>query len=388
MKILVCHNYYKMPGGEDRVFEQESQLLESHGERVERYTVHNDKIDRMNRLSLAAGTLWSRTEAARIRKVIRQTRPDVVHFHNTFPLISPSAYHASRLEGVPVVQTLHNYRLLCIAATLYRDQQVCQDCLGRSLPWPGVRHACYRGSRAQSAVAAGMLALHRSLGTWRKRVDKWIALTEFARQKFIEAGFPADRLAVKPNFAADPGPPDFSRKRPREGLFVGRLTEEKGLSTLVQACRGLDLQMKVIGDGPMASKLGRDSPPNVHWLGAGSARQVSEAMCSSAFLVVPSTWLEPFGLVIAEAFACGLPVIASRIGGMPELVEQGVTGRLFEPGNPNDLRANLKWMIENPGEQRKLGMAARRSYELHYSPWLNYPKLIGIYEQAIEAHVR
>src|SRR3954452_18720116 len=197
MKILVVHNFYQQPGGEDRCLEAEVAMLRAHGDEVIQYTADNDPIDGMNRLKAAARTVWSRPAARELRDLIREHRPAVAHFHNTFPLISPAAYYACRAERVPVVQTLHNFRLLCPNALFFRDGKVCEDCLGKAVPWPGVVHGCYRGSRTATAAVAAMITPHRALGTWREMVDVYIPLTEASRQKFIAGGLPANKLVVK-----------------------------------------------------------------------------------------------------------------------------------------------------------------------------------------------
>ena len=201
MRILTLHNYYQQRGGEAEIFETEAALLESYGHHVIRYTVHNDAIKEMGRLETARATLWNTGSYDAIRALIRTEQPDVAHFHNTFPLISPAAYYAARDEGVPVVQTINNYRLMCPKAFFFREGRVCEDCLGKSFAWPGIAHACYRDSRAASAVVASMLAFHRTKKTWMDLVDVYaLALTEFAREKFIEGGLPAEKLVIKPNF--------------------------------------------------------------------------------------------------------------------------------------------------------------------------------------------
>src|SRR5437773_765730 len=229
MKILVVHNYYKQAGGEDQCVAAEVEMLQAHGHEVTQYVLHNDAIDRMSRLEVATRTIWSRRAYREIRELIHSHRPEIAHFNNTFPLISPAAYYAARAEKVGVVQTLHNFRLLCPNALFFRAGRVCEDCLGKSIPWPGVVHKCYRGSRAASATTAAMLAVHRMLGTWREAVDTYIALTDFGRQKFIEGGLPPEKIAVKPNFVhPDPGP---GAGTGGYAIFVGRLSEEKGLQT-------------------------------------------------------------------------------------------------------------------------------------------------------------
>ena len=198
MKILACHNHYQQPGGEDQVFADETWLLESDGHDVIRFTTHNDRIDRMGRLAVAGKTLWNRTSYADVRNLIRRERPDVMHCPNVFPLLSPAIYYAARAEGLPVVQSLHNYRIYCAAGTSLRNGKVCEDCLGKTVAWPGVLHGCYRNNRAATAVVATMQGVHRAIGTWTKTVDLYIALCEFARGKLIEAGLPAEKIVVKP----------------------------------------------------------------------------------------------------------------------------------------------------------------------------------------------
>src|SRR5215475_13999890 len=250
MNILVAHNFYKLAGGEDQCVAAEVALLRAHGHRVTQYSLTNDVIDGMGHLQLAGRTIWSRSALCDMRRLIRAHRPQVVHFHNTFPLISPAAYYAAHGEGVPVVQTLHNFRLVCVNAVLFREGRPCEDCLGKMIPWAGVAHNCYRGSRAASAVVAAMLATHRFLGTWHHAVDAYIALSEFSRRKFIEGGLPADKIAVKFNFAY-PEPP-IGDGSGGYAVYVGRLSPEKGVQTLLDAWQSLGgtVPLKIAGDGP------------------------------------------------------------------------------------------------------------------------------------------
>ncbi|MFQ5616442.1 MAG: glycosyltransferase [Anaerolineales bacterium] len=384
MTILFVHNYYQQPGGEDRVFETEAALLESNGHRVQRYTLHNDDIDTMHPLAVAGETLWNRRVYREMREVIRRVQPRIVHCHNTFPRISPSVYYAARAEGIPVVQRLPNYRLFCAAAFFFRQGQVCEECLGKAIPWSGVVHACYRGSRVGTAVVAAMLVAHRALRTWQKMVDVFIALTEFGRQKFIEGGLPADKIVVKPNFLyPDPGP------GPGGGdyvLFVGRLSPEKGIETLLAAWRRLrgQIPLKIVGDGPLASLVEEAARqrPDVEWLGRLPKEPVLSLMREAQALVFPSIWYEGFPVVIVEAFAVGLPVVASNLGNMASLIEPGRTGVHFSPGDPDDLVGRIEWLLAHPAKAAAIRAQARAEFEAKYTAGRNYQTLMEIYDTA------
>ena len=385
MKILLIHNYYQQSGGEDQVFAAESTMLEKHGCRVFRHTVHNDRIKWVNLLTLARNTLWNKTIARELRETIRKVRPDVVHFHNTFPLISPSAYYAAKAEGIPVVQTLHNYRFLCSNALFFRDGHVCEDCMGKFLSWPGVFHACYRNSRAATSVTATMLSVHHVLHTYKRMVDMYIALTDFARQKFIQWGLPAEKIAVKPNFVdPDPGTGDGQGGY---ALFVGRLTQEKGINALLAAWEkiGGKIPLKIVGDGPLSSKVAKalQRISGVEWLGHKPRQLVLGLMKDAAVLIFPSIWYETFGLTISEAYSVGLPVIASNLGGMSSIIDHKRTGLHFRPGDPDDLATQVDWILNHPAELARMRQEARAEYEARYTAERNYEMLMEIYERAI-----
>lgn len=374
MRILFVHNAYQHRGGEDSVVEAEIALLRSHGHAVETCFRSNDEVGGMPPLALARQTLWSDRTSRDLAGFVRRFQPDVIHAHNTFPLISPSLYWAADRAGVPMVQTLHNFRLMCLNALFMREGTVCEDCMGR-LPWRGVARACYRGSHAASAALAGMLTLHRGLGTYRSKVARYIALNEFCRGKFIEGGLPPERVVVKPNFV------DFDMPEPvaRAGLlFVGRLSVEKGVATLAQAMAMLpDAKLRVAGDGPEAGLL--DRVAGVTRLGSLPGEAVCQEMSRAAALVVPSIWYENFPRTIVEAFACGLPVIASRIGALADIVRDGETGLLSEPGNPRDLADKAAWALAHPEQMAAMGRNARAQYEAEFSAEVNYRRLMEIY---------
>lgn len=384
--MLIVHNKYTQPGGEDAVFEAEKALLERMGHEVIPFVEDNARLNGMNPLRAAGNAVWSRESQRRLRALIEEAKPEVAHFHNTFIMVSPAASYACKEVGVPVVQTLHNYRLLCPAATLLRNGQVCEDCVGKAVPWPGVAHGCWRASRPQTAVVAGMLTFHRLKGTWTDRVDRYIALTDFARHKFIEGGLPADRIVVKPNFVhRDLGPGEH---RGDYALFVGRLSAEKGLRTLLRAWKRLEgIPLKVVGDGPLRGEIEefgvREGDPGVEFLGRKSREEVFRLMQEARTLVFPSEWYEGFPVTMAEAFACGLPVIASRLGAMAELMEDGRTGLLFEPGNAEDLASKVEWAWQHPESMVEMGREARREYERKYTAERNYEMLMGIYRTAM-----
>jgi len=385
MKILLCHNFYQQTGGEDRSFADERRMLLAHGHQVVEYTRHNDEVDAIGPGALAAQTIWSRRTYREIRELIRRQRPDVVHCTNTFPLISPAVYDAARAEGTPIVQALRNYRLLCPAAVLMREGRVCQACMGARVPWPAVRHGCYRNSRAASAVTAGMLTWHRLRRTWQRSVDVYFTLTEFARQKFIEGGFPAERVLVKPN-CIDPDP-GIGTGDGGYFVFVGRLSPEKGVDTLLSAWEQVDpsKSLKIIGDGPLAPhvRAACERLPNVQWCGALAHEDTLAVIGRAAALVMPSRWYETFGRTIIEAYAKGTPVVASNLGAMADLVVPEKTGLLFEPGDAGELAGCVRqW---DRMDLRSLRRTARAEYQRRFTVKTSYAALMTIYAQALKS---
>jgi glycosyltransferase involved in cell wall biosynthesis len=401
MKILLVHNRYHQPGGEDTSMLAEEGVLRAAGHRVVEYIRHNDEIKEYglrSKATLSLRTVWAWDSYREIKALLARNRPDLAHFHNTFPLISPAAYYACREAGVPVVQTLQNYRLLCPAATFLNHGRLCEACVEHSL-WRGVADCCYRHSRAATTTVALMLAVHRRLGTWTRLVDCYIALTEFGRRKFIEGGLPAEKIAVKPHFVfRDPGIRDG---RGEYALFVGRLTEEKGLRTLLAAWERLSnrVPLEIVGDGPLRPELekqvshlglsearrGKPAATSISFHGHLTPEDVTSVMKRARFLLFPSIWYEPFGLTNIEAFACGVPVICSRLGAMQEIVADGRTGLHFCPGNAEDLAAKVEWAWARPEETVAMGRAARADYEAKYTAERNYEMLMEIYSKVLGA---
>jgi glycosyltransferase involved in cell wall biosynthesis len=385
MNILVAHNLYKQPGGEDQCVAAEVAMLRAHGHNVTQYCLRNESIDAMSRLDVASRTIWSLPAFRELRALFRTLQPQIAHFHNTFPLISPAAYYAARAENIRVVQTLHNFRLCCSNAVLFRDGKVCEACLGKSFGWPGIVHKCYHDSRTASAAIATMVATHRVLGTWQKAVDAYIALTEFSRRKLLEGGLPADKIAVKSNFAyPDPG---LGAGTGEYAVFVGRLSAEKGVETLLKGWRHLGgrLPLKLIGDGPLAP-LVQEAAKNdatIQWLGNVPLETVYSLVGQAAFLVLPSQCYENFPRVIIEAFAKGTPVIVSKLGAMAEIVDDGRTGLHFNPGDPVDLAEKVRSILADAWKLPQMRQAARQEFDQHFTADVNHHSLMAIYERAL-----
>jgi glycosyltransferase involved in cell wall biosynthesis len=385
VKVLLCHNYYQQPGGEDQVYADEAWLLQRGGHEVIRFEQHNDVLKEKRAWDAAKTTFWSRESYQALRRLVATHRPDVAHFHNTFPLISPSGYQAVREAGIPVVQTLHNFRLICPGALLMRSGAPCERCVTKRFAWPGIVHGCYRESRKATAVTAAAMSWHGVRGTWRNCVDRFIATTQQARALFVSGGLPEEKLAVKPNFVR-PDPGRFSG--PRQGaIFVGRLSPEKGIETLLEAWQRLGdrIPLRIVGDGPLRDEVlqAQRSHPGIEWLGRLPFDQVLEQIGAAKALLFPSLLYETFGRTMIEAFATGTPVIASDLGAMRELVADEVTGLRFLVGDAAALVAQIDRLWADEILWERLSEGARREFERHYTADRNLQLLQEIYEQAI-----
>jgi glycosyltransferase involved in cell wall biosynthesis len=390
VKILLVHNFYRLHGGETAVFEAEHQMLAEAGHSVVSYTRDSGEIDGYGALKRAALTptaIWARDSHREISALIAREAPDVAHFTNTLPLISPSAYYACQKARVPVVQSIHNYRLVCPAATLWRDGSICEECIEHSM-LRSVQHGCYRSSRPTTAVLAATLTLHRRAGTYANAVDRYIAVTEFARNKLVEGGLPKEKISVKPNFIEpDPGP----RDGPGEyALFAGHLTGQKGVHTLLDAWKRLggEIPLRIAGDGPLqealAQRIDTEDIAGVTLMGPLSADAMQRTLRGARILVFPSESYEGMPMAILEAFASGVPTLASRLGGMQEMIQDGENGLLFTPTDADDLAAQARWAFEHEDELAALSRTARAEYESRYRANTNCKQLVAIYQQAIE----
>ena len=378
-RILLVHNYYQFAGGEDAVVANEKALLIQNGHDVSQYSVDNhDIVDLVDKARVFLDVPYSKPSRDAFARHLDEVRPDIVHVHNFFPLLTTSIYDACKAAGVPVVQTLHNFRITCAGALLQRAGKLCEKCVEGSPYW-GVIHRCYRNSVAGSFAVARMIEANRRAGTWSTKVDCFVALSETAKSRYVRAGVPAERIVVKPNFAPDPGERQLGARH--GALFVGRLSAEKGGDVLLTAWQSVDYPLRIAGDGPQAQQLRIRAPANVTFLGQISPQDVRREMAAAAVLIMPSTCLEAFPLVLAEAFAAGLPVVASDIGALQEIVEQGVTGVRVPAGRPDALAAAVNGLIGDQEALQAYGKAARRTYLARYSPSANYQQLLSIYER-------
>lgn len=382
MRIVIVHNFYQQSGGEDQVFAAETELLRTRGHDVVTYTVHNDRVDNMSHPEVAARTLWNSASYRELAELVGDHSASVVHFHNTLPLVSPAGYYAARAKGAAVVQTLHNYRLICPGSLLYRAGAVCETCVSKRVKWPAVKHGCYRDSRAATGAVTAMLATHDAAGTYRKAVDAYVALSPSARELFVRGGLPEDRVYVKPNFLLrDPG---TGSGNGGYALFVGRLSPEKGIDVLIEGWKKLtlDMPLKIAGDGPLADRVAHAASADhrIEVLGRVTSDAVYELMQNASLLVFPSTWYEGMPITLIEALACGTPVLAANFGAMADMVEDGVTGFHFAPGSAGDLAAAAERALL--GSTSAFRARARRAFENHYTADHNYRILLQIYEAA------
>jgi glycosyltransferase involved in cell wall biosynthesis len=386
VKILMLHNFYQQPGGEDLCFNAEADLLERHGHAVVRYTQHNDSIRHLSDFAAARKALWNKDVLRELASLIERERPNLMHVHNTFPLISPAAYYAAKKAGVPVVQSIHNYRLFCLSGNLYRAGVPCETCLEAPIPWRGVWHRCYRGDLAASGAVAAMLVMHRLMRTWQTKVDYFVVPLNFVKEKLRQGGIAEEKIAIRPYFApaaapAGDGSGDFA-------LFMGRLAPDKGIRTLLRAWKILSAPIKlmIVGDGPLRSEIEAAAAADrritaIRSLPYDDAMRVIR---QARFFILPSEWYEGLPRVIIESFAAGTPIVAAKIGAASEAVTEGINGLHFRPGDAGDLAARVNWLHAQPEILRRMRRNARAEYEGHYTPDRNYHITLDLYGRAIE----
>lgn len=396
MKIVLAHNYYGFaaPSGENTVYQAEAELLRGQGHTVIEFTRHSDEIRNRGIFGTVQGalsTLWNPFSARRLRQVLSREQPDILHVHNTFPLLSPSIFHAAKGLPVATVLTLHNYRTFCAAGIPMRNGFPCTECLDRKSILPSLKYGCYRGSRLATVPMAAMIALHRKAGTWDKHVDVFVALTAFQRDALVAAGLPAVRMHIKPHFYPNPPIPLQWDERQPKVVFIGRLGREKGVHVLVEAWRnwGADAPfLELIGDGPEKTRLqetvaGAGLEDKITFAGQLPFEEVQRRLARARLLVLPSLCFEGFPMVIREALALGVPVAASRIGSIPCIIADGETGVLFEPNDAVDLERVVKYMWKIPQKLSAMAMEARKTFEKSYTANTNHETLMRIYEAAL-----
>jgi glycosyltransferase involved in cell wall biosynthesis len=390
MRILMVHNYYQNWGGEDTSVGLDIELLRNFGHTVQLYSRHNNEISSFSmkkKISLLYSTTWSRQSYQEITKQIDTFKPDIVHFQNFFPLVSPSAYYACHKRGIPVIQTLHNYRLLCPMSMLIRNGTICESCITNSL-FSSILFRCYRSSRIQTSAVALMLSVHRALGSWKNQVDLFTTPSAFAKQKFIDAGLPEEKIVIRPHYLLNsPGPGSYSREG---ALFVGRLSSEKGLDILLKAWSYLPhIPLRIIGDGPLRPQLERIIKQNkldhIDLVGFVPVEQILQEYQKALFLVAPSIVYETFGRTILEAYATETPVIASRIGAFQDIVEDQETGMLIEPGDAEALRDAASRAYQNPQLLNTWGKNGYKTLVERYSPQPAHKLLLDIYQKVIHS---
>ena len=387
----MVHNSYgsASPSGEDTVVEEESQLLRDHGIVVHRYTKTSDGLREANIGRLAWTGLqapWAWSPLRELSAVLRGCKPDIVHIHNTFPQISYSVVDLCSKSNVPCVVTLHNYRWICSNGVLLRDGVVCTECLDQGSVYPALRHLCFRKSFLATLPIATTIAFNRARGLLAKRVRAVIALTEFQKAQLVRLQVPESKIFVKPNFVHSAESVASWEDRDLDFLFVGRISQEKGLSVLLDAWRRLGCagpRLTVIGDGRLRLALEASSPSNVDFIGMCSRDQVLGFMRRARALIFPSICFEGFPLAIVEAFSCGLAVLASRIGGIPEIVREEVSGELVEPGNVEAWAQAIRRWTDKPEIVAEMGQNARRAFEQFYTPARNIELLLEVYERAL-----
>lgn len=383
MKILIAHNYYQLKGGEDSVVTNEIELLRSYGNSVITYYRNNDEIKTLTviqKAQLLFKTTYSQKTYQEVCQVIKEEKPDICHVHNFFPLITPSIYDACRDNNIPVVQTLHNFRLICANGLFMREGKICEDCLGKSA-YGAVKKKCYRNSSVQTYVVARMIESHKKKNTWTKKVDRYLCLSEFSKQKFLQAGLPEDRLIVKSNFVKATSHIKNKCNAPYF-IFVGRIDSTKGIELLVKVAKNSPIPIKVIGEGKLTSLL--ENSLNIDYLGRLPHKETVNYISKAEALIFPSLLYEGMPMTILEAFSNKTPVLASKLGAMQTMITHKQNGLLFEPNNEKELANLMNFVISNELVIDNIITNAYNDFLAKYSEESNYLQLINIYKDLIK----
>ena len=386
MRILLIHNKYQQKGGENVVFEAECELLKKNGHTVQKVLFDNHIIQSgWDKFLAGVKSLYNFESAHVLETAIRKFNPDVMHVHNIFPIASPAVFYVADKHNIPIVATLHNYRLICPSATLFHNGKIYEKSIHSIFPLDAIVQAVYRNSRIQTASAVLMTGIHKLLGTWKNKVDRYIVLTEFAKNKFLESclGVPGEKMVVKPNFTADLGLGHY----PREDffLFIGRLTEEKGIRTILECAKLSKANIKIIGDGPLREEVQKEATlhTNIQYIGFQDKETIADILKRAKALLFASQWYEGFPMTILEAFASGTPVICSNLGGPGEIVENNISGLHFTPGDAKDLAQKMLTLSLDKTLVSLLGKGARQVFLEKYSEESNYQTLLNLYIEVI-----
>lgn len=378
MKVLMLHNRYKIMGGEDVSTNAEYTLLKEHGVDIETLILTNDIIEDENKLGLAINTIWSKKYYAEILQRIEDKKYDIIHVQNFFPLFSPSIFYAAKKAGIKIVMTVRNYRLICPNGLMYVNGAICTDCVGKTIPYPALIKKCYRNSTSATGVTVAMLSLHNFLNTWKNKIDGFICISEFVKKQLIAGGIEENKLHVKYNFVATEIPPNFN---PQDYyIYVGRISTEKGIDILLETFSKNKKKLLIIGDGPLKEDVvaAAERNDNIIFCGKLPLQETYKKLAAAKALIFPSKWHEPFGRTIVESFAHGTPIIGTPLGGVPELIEEGVNGFLFDPSLQSDLERALL-VFESQPNPELLRRNAYGSYKQKFTPSVNYERIMQIY---------
>lgn len=387
-RILQLHNKYQQYGGEDAVVMLEYELLKKNGNEVEQLFFDNKNISSSISDKIMAGfsSVYSFSSVKIVEKKIVEFKPDLIHVHNFFPLLSPSIFYIARKNKIPIVMTIHNFRLICSNALLFRDGNICETCVSKVIPLSGILHKCYRKSSLQSSAVTMMSSIHKIIGTWKKMIDSYIVLTEFGKFKFVNSSLnlPPEKIIVKPNFVADFGV--GNDKREDYYVFFGRLSEEKGIEILLNSLKFYNFNLKIIGDGPLKDLVEKCASryPHIEFVGFKDKEYIINVLKNSRCVIFPSIWYEGLPLSIIEALSTGTPIIISNLPPFKELIRDGYTGFHFINGCAEDLAQKIKQMDDNIDSFGHLYLNARKTYLEKYTPEINYDQLINIYQNVID----
>lgn len=390
MKILLVHNRYKQAGGEDVAFETEKNLLKANNHEVMPLVFNNADFEGVfNKIKLGIQLFYNTKSAYTLNKIVDSFKPDIIHVHNFFYNASPSILFAANKKRIPIIVTLHNYRLICSGSLLMRDFKPCELCVGKKFPTAGIKYSCHRNSKLETAHLTLVTGVHKLLDTWNTKVSRYIALTEFAKKKYINSSLNLDpnKVVVKANSVNAVEPSGF-HEREKHFLFIGRLSQEKGIETLLAAFSGSQFSLEIIGDGPLREsvKQATSKNQNINYLGHKDNAFIISKLKKCNALIVPSIWYEGLPTTILEAFSTGTPVITSNIGNLNEIVSHGHNGLQFNPNSPEDLVKTIKDFSENRTQYKALYENARKTYIEKYSPEINYTNLVNIYTETIREY--